>query len=65
MYVTMHIYIGTPLTEEDSDALHKLLQNTSVKLTASQQTIEEVQQLLCEKGLKEFATNLRAKLNKG
>ena len=61
----MQNYIGTPLSEEESDALHKLLQNTSVKLTASQQTIEEVQQLLHTKGLKELATNLRAQLNKG
>ena len=53
------------MTEEDSDALHKLLQNTSVRLTASQQTIEEVQQVLREKGLKELALNLRAKLDKG
>ena len=60
-----HVYIGTPLTEEESDALHKVLQNTSVRLTASQQTIEEVQQFLREKGLKEVATNLRAKLDKG
>ena len=61
----MYTCIGTPLTEEESDALHKLLQNTSVRLTASQQTIEDVQQLLREKGLKELASNLRAKLDKG
>ena len=61
----MYTCIGTPLTEEGFDALHKLLQNTSVRLTASQRTIDEVQQLLCEKGLKELASNLRAKLDKG
>ena len=63
---SMHVnFTGTPLTEEDSDALYKLLQNTSVKLKASQQTIEEVQQLLHRRGLKELATHLRAKLDKG
>ena len=58
---------GTPISEEDSDALHTLLKNTTVNIpvTSSQLTLEEVQQLLHEKGLDELATNLRVKLDKG
>ena len=59
------IVAGTPLSEEDSDALHQLLQNTPIKLPSSPVTLERVQQLLFEKGLKELATNLRAKLDEG
>ena len=56
---------GTPLSEEDSDALHKLLQDTKVKLPSGQLTLERVVQLLRDKDHKELASNLRAELNKG
>ena len=59
------MFAGTPLSEEDSDALHKLLQNIEVKLPSSQLTFERAQQLLHEKGFKDLAANLRARLDEG
>ena len=56
---------GTPLSEEDSDALHKLLRVSKVSLPSGQCTFERIQQLLLEKGHKELASNLRDKLDKG
>ena len=62
---TLHVHVGTPLSEEDSDALERLLQKAKVKLSPSQLTFERVQQLLLEGGHKDLATNLRAELDKG
>ena len=56
---------GTSLSEDDMDALHKVLQNAKVKLASAKLTLEKAQQLLNEKGLEELAANLRAKLDKG
>ena len=56
---------GTSLSEDDMDALHKVLQNAKVKLASAKLTLEKAQQLLIEKGLEELAANLRAKLDKG
>ena len=56
---------GTSLSEDDMDALQKVLQNAKVKLASAKLTLEKAQQLLIEKGLEELATNLRAKLDKG
>ena len=56
---------GTPLSEEDSDALHRLLIKAKVKLAYGKLTFEKVQQQLISNGLNELATNLRQELNKG
>ena len=55
----------TPLSKEDVDALNKLLKDTKIELASNLLTLEMVQQLLHEKGLKTLSKNLRAKLNKG
>ena len=57
--------VGTPLSEEDSDALQRLVQKTKIELPSSQLTFEKLQQLLLERGLEDLATNLRAELDKG
>ena len=56
---------GTSLSEDDMDALQKVLQIAKVKLASAKLTLEKAQQLLIEKGLEELAANLRAKLDKG
>ena len=55
----------TSLSEDDMDALQKVLQSANVKLAFAKLTLEKAQQLLIEKGLEELAANLRAKLDKG
>ena len=60
-----HMFAGTPLNEEDSDAFHRLLQDAKIKLPFSQLTFEKAQQLLREQGHKDLATNLRARLDEG
>ena len=57
--------VGTPLSEEDVDALQRLVQKNKVKLPSGLLTFEKVQQLLLERGLEDLATNLRAELDKG
>ena len=59
------MYAATHLSEEDSDALQKLLQTASISLSSRYITIEKVQQLLFEKGHKDLAINLRARLDEG
>ena len=61
----LSLIAGTPLSEEDSDALQRLLQNANVKLSSSQLTFEKVQKQLTERGCDELAKNLRQELNKG
>ena len=56
---------GTLLSEDDMDALQKVLQNAKIKLASAKLTLEKAKQLLIEKGLDEIAANLRAKLDKG
>ena len=60
-----YMFAGTPLNEEDSDAFQMLLQDAKIKLPPSQLTFEKAQQLLREKGHKDLATNLRARLEEG
>ncbi|XP_064387029.1 uncharacterized protein LOC135335458 [Halichondria panicea] len=54
---------GTPLTEEDSDALEKLLLDNKISLTG-ERTYEAVERHLRELGHEELAANLRANLDK-
>ena len=58
------VYAGTPLTEEDSDALEKLLLDNKISLTG-ERTYETVEHYLRELGHEKLATNLRANLDKG
>ena len=55
----------TPLSEEDSDALQRLLLKAKVKLARGRLSFEKVRQQLISKGLNELATNLREELDKG
>ena len=58
------VFAGTPLTEEDSDALEKLLLDNKISLTG-ERTYETVKHCLRELGHEKLATNLRANLDKG
>ncbi|XP_064385997.1 uncharacterized protein LOC135334642 isoform X2 [Halichondria panicea] len=54
---------NTPLTEEDSDALEKLLLDNKISLTG-ERTYETVEHHLRELGHRELAANLRGNLDK-
>ncbi len=57
---------GTPLTEEDSDALEKLLIDKKIKgFFLNERTYETVVHHLRELGHEELAANLRPNLDKG
>ncbi len=58
------MFAGTPLTEEDSDALEKLLLDNKISLTG-ERTYETVVHHLRELGHGKLAANLRANLDKG
>ena len=58
------VFAGTPLTEEDSDALEKLLLDNKISLTGDR-TYEAVVHHLRELGQGKLAANLRANLDKG
>ena len=61
------VFSGTPLTEEDSDALEKLLIDNNIKgfgLTG-ERTYEKVSHHLHQLGHEELAANLRPNLDKG
>ena len=58
------VFAGTPLTEEDSDALEKLLLDNKISLTG-ERTYETVVHHLRELGHMELAANLRENLDKG
>ena len=58
------VFAGTPLTEEDSDALEKLLLDNNISLTGDR-TYKTVVHHLRELGHAELADNLRANLDKG
>ena len=58
------VFAGTPLTEEDSDALEKLLLDNKISLTGDR-TYEAVVHHLRELGHGKLAANLRANLDKG
>ena len=58
------------MSEQEADALRVVLSGNGVKpgevsLEVGQSTLERVQQQLDEKGYKDLATNLRAKLSEG
>ncbi len=61
------MFAGTPLTEEDSDALEKLLLDNKITGFAltGERTYETVVHHLCELGHRELADNLRPNLDKG
>ena len=61
------MFAGTPLTEEDSDALEKLLLDNKIKRFSltDEMTYETVVYQLRELGHGEIAANLRANLDKG
>ena len=66
----MCVITDTPLSEQETDALRVVLSGNGVKpgevsLEDTQSTLERVQQQLDEKGYKDLATNLRAKLSEG
>ena len=58
------VFAGTPFTEEDSDALEKLLLDNNISLTGDR-TYKTVVHHLRELGHAELADNLRANLDKG
>ena len=64
MSTLLVVFAGTPLTEEDSDALEKLLLDNKISLTG-ERTYETVEHYLRELGHEKLATNLRANLDKG
>ncbi len=64
MSTLLVVFTGTPLTEEDSDALKKLLLDKNIALT-DERTYEAVVHHLHELGQGELAANLRANLDKG
>ncbi len=57
---------AVPLTQDKADALQKLLKGSQVSIghpiVAGTTTLEEVQQLLTQRGLEDMATNLRTRL---
>ncbi len=61
------MFAGTPLTEEDSDALEKLLIDNNIKgfVLPGERTYEKVVRNLNELGHEELAANLRPNLDKG
>ncbi len=63
----MVVFAGTPLTEEDSDALEKLLLDNKIKRFSltGEMTYETVVYQLRELGHGKLATNLRLNLDKG
>ena len=67
MLVHFELLAGTQLTEDEYDAMLKLLQDNKVKMaiTRKQMTFEKLQKLLREQGHEELAKNLRAKLDTG
>ena len=67
---TKCVITDTALTQDETDALRVVLSGKGVKpgevsLEDSRSTLERVQQQLDEKGYKDLATNLRAKLSEG
>ena len=64
MSTLLVVFAGTPLTEEDSDALEKLLLDNKISFTG-ERTYETVVHHLRELGHMELAANLRENLDKG
>ncbi len=74
-FILSHYYSGqdgvgsrpaVPLTQDEAGALQKLLEGAQVTIghpiVAGTTTLEEVQQLLTQKGLEDLASNLRTRL---
>ena len=61
------VFSGTPLTEEDSDALEKLLIDNKIEVPPALRLLrfEQIQQLLRDKGHGDLAANLRTQLDEG
>ena len=64
MSTLLVVFAGIPLTEEDSDALEKLLLDNKISLTG-ERTYKAVVHHLRELGHWKLAANLRANLDKG
>ncbi len=58
------VFAGTPLTEEDSGALEKLLLDNMISLSG-ERTYETIERHLHELGHEELSHNLRTNLDKG
>ncbi len=58
------MFAGTPLTEEDSDALEKLLIDNNINVLRLLR-FEQIQQLLRDEGHRDLAANLRTQLDEG
>ncbi len=58
---------AVPLAQDEADALQRLLEGAQVNIdhpiVAGTTTLEDVQQLLNQRGLEDMASNLRTKLN--
>ena len=61
------MFVDNPWTEEDSDALEKLLLDNNIKVPPTLRLLrfEQVQQFLCDEGHRDLAANLRTQLNQG
>ncbi len=61
------VFAGTSLTEEDSDALEKLLIDNKITVPPALRLLrfEQIQQLLRDKGHGDLAANLRTQLDEG
>ncbi len=61
------MFAGTPLTEEDSDALEKLLIDNKINVPPALRLLrfEQIQQLLRDEGHRDLAANLRTQLDEG
>ncbi len=61
------VFSGPPLTEEDSDALEKLLVDNKIKVPPALRLLrfEQIQQLLRDEGHRDLAANLRTQLDEG
>ncbi len=61
------MFAGTPLTEEDSDALEKLLIDNNINVPPALRLLrfEQIQQLLRDEGHRDLAANLRTQLDEG
>ncbi len=61
------MFAGTPLTEEDSDALEKLLIDNKINVPPALRLLRfaQIQQLLRDEGHRDLAANLRTQLDEG
>ena len=66
MLIISFLRPAVPLTQDEADALQKLLEGAQVNIghpiVANTTTLEEIQQLLTQRGLEDMADNLRTEL---